>query len=268
MVTGVEQSLTARLADTLMELTENQLRMVASVVQALGVPVEFYQESNSDLVDDQFAEIVSNFLALHHALHEESFSKRPFEYLLKQCLIAQGHQARLNPSPGDSTFDVEGAGFRWSLKTEAALGISKAQVKVEKLMEARWVRECQAPEECAKEVRTRLPRHMDGYDRILVLRAFSQADSTIYKLEEIPKGLLVETLSAASPGMFEKKGKAKSFGADFYWHNESTKAFRILLDSSVEKIRLWFSTKHCIHHGTWVVPKADGQTLQLYTNRS
>ncbi|MBP2477723.1 hypothetical protein JOF53_006595 [Crossiella equi] len=264
-------SLHANLVAGLAGLTENQLQMVSSVVRALHTPVEFLAEPASDLVDSRFAEIVSNFLVLHHSLHEEAFSKRPFEYLLKQCLIAQGHSAELNPTPGESSYDVHGGDYRWSLKTEAAQGISTKQVKIEKFMEARWVRDCPSNVECAAGVRERIPAHMNGYDRILILRAFTRPDSTIYKLEEIPKQLLIDCFSNATPEMFEKKASAKgkkaalSFGADFFHQGRSSKAFRILLDSSVEKIRLWYQVEHCVHHGTWVVPRSSTESLQLYT---
>ncbi len=248
--------------------------MVASVVRALRIPVEFLQENKSDLVDSRFAEVVANFLTLHHALHEEAFNKRPFEYLLKQCLNAQGHESRLNPTPGEFAYDVEGGGYRWSLKTEAAQGISAKQVKIEKFMEARWVRDCPDSESCAAAVRERLPQHMNGYDRILILRAFARSDDTVYRLEEIPKDFLVECFKSATTEMFERRSSSKgarsalSFGADFFRGGHSSKAFRILLDSSVEKVRLWYQVDHCIHHGTWVVPRAGAGNLQLYTRVS
>jgi hypothetical protein len=252
----------------LRKLTSNQLRMVSSVVQSLQIPIEYTAAASSDLVDSQFAEVISNFLVLHHALHEEALNKKPFEYVLKQCLLAQGNDARLNPAPGESAYDVEGKGIRWSLKTEAAKGISPATVKIEKFMEARWVREATTPELCSAQVRTKIPSHMQGYDRILVLRAFQRIDGMVYQLEEIPKSRLMECFLTATPALFERKGKSPSFGADFYLNDSTLRVFRVLLDSSVEKIRLWYSYQHCIHHGTWRVPMKISGAMQLYTSMS
>ncbi|WDZ84539.1 hypothetical protein [Micromonospora cathayae] len=247
-------------------LTENQHRMVASVVRALRTPTEFIANSSSDLVDDPFIETMANFLVLHHALHEEPLSKKPFEYVFRQCLLAQGKSAELNSTPGASPHDVRGGGYNWSLKTEAAKGISPQQVKIEKLMEARWIRECLTPEDCANAVRQRVPHHLAGYDRILVLRAFSKMSETIYKLIEVPTRALADRLSQAVPEMFSKTKGSPSFGADFYDSNSGARVFRILLDSSVEKIRLSHSAEWCTHHGTWIIPKDQELSLDYQTS--
>jgi hypothetical protein len=238
-------------------LPHSRLRMIASVVRALKTPADVEIGRETDIVDARFAETMANLLVLHHALHEEPLSKKRFEYVFRQCLIEQGHEASLNEAPGTLTYDVIGAGRRWSLKTEAARGISRQQVKIEKLMEARWIRECATAEDCAREVRDRLPGHMRGYDRILVLRAFVETDATEYTLEEVPINVLQKCFAEAKPDMFERRKKSPSFGADFYEPGETTRAFRMLLDSSVEKVRIWFDLARCLHHGRWVIPRID-----------
>jgi type II restriction enzyme len=237
------------------KLTQNQMSILTGVAQALAVPVTVIPSDKSDLVDEVFAETMGNLLTLHHALHEEALSKRPFEYVLKQCLLAQGLDAYLNPTPGESSYDVAASGVRWSLKTEAAKGISPRQVKIEKFMEARWARECLTPEACF-EALERIVNHMDGYDRILVLRAFIRRPDVVYRLEEVPKDRVLEALQSARPSMFGKRGRAKSYGADFPVSHSLSKPrmFRLLLDSSVEKVRLWYDVKHCVHHGEWRIP--------------
>jgi len=204
---------------------------------------------------------MSNLLTVHHALHEEPLSKKSFEYLFKQCLGAAGISARLNPNPGDAAWDVEGADIRWSLKTEAAKGISRRIIKIEKLMEARWVREATTPESCAEAVRTLLPRHMGDYQRIVVLRAFSTVDGFSYSLEEIPTALLLDKFSEVKASDIAKNGKAKSYGADFF-DNDGQKIFRLLLDSSVEKVRLWFQADYSVNHGSWRIQVGDVQEAQ------
>ncbi|MFG1607439.1 hypothetical protein [Actinoplanes sp. NPDC049265] len=254
------------LRDALMQgvdgLTENQLKIVRSVVDALKVPIAFESGHHSDFVDATFAEMMSNFLVLHHALHEEALSKKPFEYVFKQCLIAQGHDAQLNITPGAYPYDVIGAGTKWSLKTEAAAGISVNQIKIEKLMEARWIRECVTPEACATDVREKLPRHLAGYDRIVVMRAFMRPEAVIYRLQEIPVRILVDLFENASPAEFSKTGKSPSFGANFTYPGHQGRTFRILLDSSVEKVRLWYQTSRAIDHGSWMIPRNQELTIK------
>jgi type II restriction enzyme len=243
-------------------LPDSRLRMIASLVNALKTPAQFTAGVGSDVVDERFAEVMTNLLVLHHALHEELLSKKRFEHVFKQCLIAQGHDAQLNATPGALTYDVTGGGRRWSLKTEAAKGISATQVKIEKLMEARWIRECATAEACAAEVRKRLAHHMDGYDRILVLRAFVRPATFEYRLEEIPTEVLRRCFAEATPQIFVKKRDSPSFGADFFMEGHRTRAFRMLLDSSVEKVRIWFQVDHCIRHGAWVVPRIDSGVVR------
>lgn len=253
-----------RLVPLLKQLTPTQLVLLESMARAMLVPVDTSIRDDSDIASPLFVEAMSNILSLHHALHEEPLNKKAFEYMLKQCFLAVGQDAELNSAPGDEAWDIRAAGQRWSLKTEAALGISPTQIKVEKLMEARWVREAGTPQECAEGVAERLPQHMTHYDRILVLRAFKARSGYEYHMEEIPLGFLVSALQQAEPHQFAKTGRSISFGADFL-APDGTRAFRILLDSSVEKIRLWYTTSHARHHGTWFVHVDATQGVQTKT---
>lgn len=240
------------LTDALARLTPSQLTLIESMARAMQVPVDIGGTRSSDIVDDAFAETMANLLTIHHATHEEPLNKKSFEYLFKSCLLAQGLDAGLNPNPGNENWDVRGGEQKWSLKTEAAVGISRNQIKVEKLMEARWVREALTPTDCAYGVSTRVASHLHDYGRIVVLRAFKMADGYEYLLQEIPKASLAEHLKAARPENFSKNGKSISFGADFKDDN-GHRLFRVLLDSSVEKVRLWFSADAAVLHGRWRV---------------
>lgn len=230
------------------------------MAEALTVPADIMRH-DSDLVDDAFAETLANSLLLHHAIHEEPLNKESFEYVMKGCAQASGQTAELNPGRGTATWDIKIDGVRWSLKTEAARGISPGTVKIEKLMEARWIRECSNPAKCAAAVQSHVPAHMAGYDRILVLRAFRRESGGIrYDLVEPPVTVIMDQLSVVSPSVFTKEGAKESYGASIDDVNGS-RIFRILLDSSVEKIRIWFSVAHCRMHGSWTVKSADIQQL-------
>lgn len=256
----LESSLRDDLDRGLETLSPEKLKLVLSVVKALNAPVAFTPGHRSDVVNEAFVAAMSDSLVLHHSLHEEALNKKPFEYVFRKCLLAQGNvDARLNQSPGAFSFDVFGAGQRWSLKTEAAKGISRARIKVEKLMEARWIRGSTA-EECAAQVRDRLPHHLSGYDRILIMRAFFESSAVVYRLEEIPISVLRECFLAATGDMFlptdVKPPKTPSYGANFVHPRYPGKEFRVLLDASVEKVRLSFPVELATNHGTWTLSNA------------
>lgn len=241
-------------------LTPRRRALLLRMAEALTAPAAV-ERHDSDLVDDAFSDTLANSLLLHHAIHEEPLNKESFEYVMKGCAEAGGHFAELNPGRGTGTWDVRVDDQRWSLKTEAARGISPNTVKIEKLMEARWVRECSNPAKCAAAVRAQIPAHMDGYDRILVLRAFRLAGGAMrYDLVEPPKHLLLERLSTVPAAIFTKEGAKESYGANVD-DEEGGRIFRILLDSSVEKIRIWFNVEWCRPHGSWTVQSADIQRL-------
>jgi hypothetical protein len=252
----------AEFTGVLGQLTPLRRALLLRMAEALTAPAAV-DRYDSDLVDDAFSDTLANSLLLHHAIHEEPLNKESFEYVVKGCAEAGGHSAQLNPGRGTATWDIRVDDQRWSLKTEAARGISPRIVKIEKLMEARWVRECSNPAKCATAVRAHIPAHMDGYDRILVLRAFRLAGGAMrYDLVEPPKDLVLERLSAVPASIFTKDGSKESYGADVgNDDDDGRRIFRILLDSSVEKIRIWFNLEWCRPHGSWTVQSADIQQL-------
>ena len=247
-------------ASVLARLTPRRRALLLRMAEALTVPADVVRY-DSDLVDDAFAETLANSLLLHHAIHEEPLNKESFEYVMKGCAQASGKVAELNPGRGTATWDLRIDGAGWSLKTEAARGISPGTVKIEKLMEARWIRECSNPAKCAAAVRNHVPAHMAGYDRILVLRAFRLNGGGIrYDLVEPPVAAIMDELSVVSSSVFTKEGAKESYGASID-DVDGSRIFRILLDSSVEKIRIWFNVAHCRMHGSWTVKSADIQQL-------
>lgn len=250
--TGDRPAGIANLVNAAARLTPSQQRLLLRMADALAVPV-VVELGSSDLVDGAFAEVLANFLLLHHAIHDEPLNKAAFEYVLGGCAEATGHIAEQNIRRGTATWDVKIDNTRWSLKTEAALRMSPGKVRIEKLMEARWIRECTNPAKCAQAVRREIPAHMSGYDRIIMLRAFRRPERAVrYELVEPPKQEIDRHLRNATSDSFTKEGAKESYGADFF-DSDGEKLFRILLDSSVEKVRLWFSTVKCVRHGAWTV---------------
>jgi hypothetical protein len=69
-----------------------------------------------------------------------------------------------------------------------------------------------------------------------------------YDLVEPPVTVILEKLSAVSPSLFTKAGAMRSYGASID-DADGSRIFRILLDSSAEKIRIWFDAARCRMHG-------------------
>ncbi|WP_328311637.1 hypothetical protein OG432_16195 [Streptomyces sp. NBC_00442] len=261
-----------RIISRLDGLEARQLAAVESVVRNMHRKVDFRPGNTTELVGDAFREEMALFLVAHHALHERALNKENFEYIFKQCLIASGDaDARLNPNQKQAKFDVEGGGYTWSLKTETGDSMSKNQVKVEKFTEALWIRDSLTAEDCARNVRELVIPRLSDYERIVVLRASRAGAFITYSLEEIPWMLLSSSLvSQTRPEIFSKaqRGKkvAKSFGADYLGADGGTRQFRMLLDTSVEKVRIWFALRECVHHGYWTLPgSAATDVLQFST---
>jgi hypothetical protein len=249
-----------RIVAGLENLEARQLAAVESVVRNMHRKITFQPGSARDLVSDAFRDEMSLFLVVHHALHERALNKENFEYVFKQCLIASGDKtARLNPNQKQAKFDVAGAGQRWSLKTESGDSMSRNMVKVEKLAEALWIRSSPTAEDCAQNVLEKVAPRLHDYDRIIVLRASRNGRMITYSIEEIPWDSLYDALmNHTRPDIFSKAvrgGKeAKSFGADYPKEGDQTRLFRMLLDTSVEKVRIWYALEECLHHGYWTLP--------------
>ncbi|WP_405887155.1 hypothetical protein OG739_24765 [Streptomyces longwoodensis] len=254
------QQIRNRIVAGLGDLEARQLAAVESVVRNMHRRIHFRPGSATDLVDSNFRDEMSLFLVVHHALHERALNKENFEYVFKQCLIASGDSAaRLNPNQKQAKFDVEGAGQRWSLKTESGDSMSRNTVKVEKLTEALWIRSSPTAEDCAQNVLQKVAPRLHDYDRIIVLRAYRNRGLITYSLEEIPwNSLYTALMNYTQPEIFSKAvrgGKeAKSFGADYPKEGSQARLFRMLLDTSVEKVRIWYALEECLHHGYWTLP--------------
>lgn len=139
------------------------------------------------------------------------------------------------------------------MKTEAHADIKQDKIHISKLMEGRWIRDYKRPEEYARETKKRIGGHLRRYERILVLRAFDESGLAVrYELVEIPCDLLlrIEELEARD---FFHRGKPSS-GANVPC-KDGTKAFRINLDKSVEKVTISGLRKDlCQCHASWTIP--------------
>jgi Type II site-specific deoxyribonuclease len=242
----------------LRNMSHPRLVLLHRMVSAMTREIEQSVEVQDPLFSVEFAEAVGDQLLLHHATHEEPVNKKTFEYVFRNAAEASGHAARVNTNTTDASEDVRVDDVKFSLKTEAAKRQSKAGIYIQKLMEARWIRDCDTPVELAATASRAIPEHLDRYERIVLLRGRREADSVLYTLVEIPKRvlMLVATLTADS---FELKNKFGSSGANVFEGGD--RIFRLYLDGSVEKVRVFnLRLDRCIVRMRWRVPLAAVQS--------
>jgi hypothetical protein len=217
--------------------------------------------ADSDIATHDFEVAFSNQLLIHHATTDEPLNKKSFEYLLRNAFEADGRRATINPKTG--TWDVKVDGIPLSCKTQAGRGIS-SRIEIQKLMEAKWIRDCRTSEEHVRQAIPLLTHHLGHYKRILMLRAFRVSDEMYrYRLIEVPMEL-IRLLLAITPETVirnkeTKKTKDPSWGAyiPYSWDGKPVKGkgFRMLFDRSVEKVRVYSLPEgHCRFHGEWQIP--------------
>lgn len=238
-----------------------QVALLADMARALTGDVEEEISPDSDLLSEGFAGNFSNRLRIYHATNAEKFNKKAFEYAFVAAARYVGGRAIILPNAVAPDADVEVDRHRYSLKTEAARNLSRTAIHVSKFSEARWIRDCRSPEDFAREATRRIPEHLRRYERIFTLRAFDVLAEPLgwdlpvvrYELWEVPRDLLMR-VEDLRPEDFAPRSAAGSSRADVMME-DGTRAFRLTLDGSVEKVTLaGIRTDLCRFHGAWTVP--------------
>jgi type II restriction enzyme len=175
---------------------------------------------------------------------------------LKAPSIAAGRTAKIVSSQTNPGADVIVDSEAFSLKTEAAKSIKEDSLTISKLMEARWIRDCNTQKDFSEQVTSKVLGHLREYQRILCLRSFERSEKQVeYELVEIPVELL-ELVGQLSPADFSEK--TRGGGSSAWVKRGGSRAFRIALDGSVEKVSVSGLNKSlCIVHGTWLIPTLD-----------
>lgn len=234
------------------QLHPAQVSLLLEMAKGMTAKIEERINPQSDILVPAFSINFSNRLRIHHATSEAKFSKKPFEYAFAAASKAAGRKALITSSQTSPGADVTVDDKPFSLKTEAAGGISAQRVKISKLMEARWIRDCLNEEDFAQAVRTRVTDHLGRYERILILRAFSVGNMVRYDLVEIPREILLEVANVTARDFSPKTPAGGSSAAIMY---KGEFAFRLVLDGSVEKVIVTnLDIGLCITHGSWIVP--------------
>lgn len=233
---------------SLRTLSPIQLDVITSII------AKFSEEQAGEHLLDHFLdkaafEYFSTRLAAHHASSSVQLKKENFEHILEQSFLRTGHAAKLSDNMVHRGADLEVDGRRYSLKTEAPKKLNRKAITISKLMEARWIRDLTGPGDVPDQVSEKIVRHLDEYDQIFMLRSYGDDERVRYDLHEIPKSLLakVEDLTADDFGQLTKAG-----GTSANVLIDGTKAFRLVLDGSVEKVTIsGLKVEHCPLHAWW-----------------
>ncbi|MEU0210461.1 hypothetical protein [Streptomyces canus] len=234
-------------------LDDAQLEMLGEMAEALRQPCEVRVDPSSDLANGEFSDYFLNRLKIHHATSEEKFKKASFEYAFIAAARYSGLSAAKTKSQTFQGADAMVDGVRWSLKTEASAKISMSTIVISKFSEARWIRDCETPGDFARECVPRFLRHLDEYDRIATLRAFSVGRELVhYELIEIPKSLLA---CVANLREEDFTPRTRNGGSSALVRDARGIAFKVVLDGSVEKVTLSrLPVQRCLFHASWTVP--------------
>jgi len=116
-------------------------------------------------------------------------------------------------------------------------------------MEARWIRDLDSHADAPEQVRQRVLSHLEEYERIFILRSYGDDQRVHYDLREIPKDVLAMVAHLASDD-FGTLTNAGGTGANVTMNGR--KAFRLVLDGSVEKVTIsGLDVELCPLHAWW-----------------
>ena len=252
---SVEQ-IAARIAGRLGSLDRPQLALLFRFLGAMQRKLSTDVVSGSDLATPLFVAAVGHYLSLHHATQTAPLNKKGFEFLFQFASDASGKKAAINRNTTDASADVVVDGVGFSLKTQADKAVKKHTLYIQKLMEARWIRELSTCQDFRDKGLRHILDHLKRYQRILVLKAYPRKAGTIkYELVEVKKSVF-DLLSNLTLSDFPGKN---SFGTcSVPIHDSTGVAFRLVFDGSVEKIRIFnLRARNCVLHAEWTVHVPD-----------
>jgi type II restriction enzyme len=232
----------------LRSLSPIQVEVLTSIIEKFAEG-QSSEHLRKDFLDEDAFEYFSTRLAAHHASSGVPLKKENFEHILEQSFKRAGHDAKRTDNMVHRGADLEVDRHYFSLKTEAARGLNPKSITISKLMEARWIRDLNGPEDAPGQVRERVLSHLQEYERIFMLRSYGDEMRVRYDLREIPKDVLaaVANLEAKDFGKITNAG-----GTSANVNINGRKAFRLVLDGSVEKITIsGLDVDFCPLHAWW-----------------
>lgn len=236
------------LSKQLEKLTDSQLEWISAFVRQFGLPAHFHRDPTSGLVSDRVLNGLGDLLRIHHAMSRQALTKAPFEYAFEKALSRAGLDALLTASATHPGHDITIAGTRVSLKTEEASGIREHMLHVSK-----WMEMGKGDWDPANVQFPLFFSHLNGYERVLVLRCLQRAENRYwYELVEIPKLLLLEARSEnVRPAERTRQVTTPHYCEVF--DESGKKKFSLYFDAGTErKLQIKDLRKDlCSVHATW-----------------
>lgn len=246
-----------KIISLLEKLSDSQLELLERIGAALVLPVNCVRNPSSDIVTGRISGELGDILKMHHVLSEEPFTKDKFEYALEQVLNRDGKSAKLAPK-GNPGHDITVENEKWSLKTQADANIKFDALYISKFKElghGPW-----RDESDLIGLRKQFLDHMQGYDRILILRGFrpGKMPSTnhwFYELVEIPKVLFEKAAHGKLSMQHDSKQDPKP-GYCRVLDEDGHQEFCLYFDGGSErKLQIKEILKRlCTVHATWTLP--------------
>jgi Type II site-specific deoxyribonuclease len=204
-----------RLIKAIPDLSNYRLELVDRIVSVFSQPWDLSCDSESDIISKVSLVDFGDVLRLHHSFSREPFSKDKFEFALEAVINATGKKAILAPR-GTRGYDIEIAGDKVSLKTEAAAAIRQNSLHISKFMELGGGQWGDNPNDL-NGLSQQFLDNLAGIERILVLRALKKGTPDyLYELVEIPKALL----ELAKQGRFEMRVESRQYPKPGYCYVE------------------------------------------------
>lgn len=239
-----------RLLAAIPKLTNYRLQLVEKIVGIFQQPKEFHRNPRSPLISQGVLEDFGDVLRRHHSFSREPFSKDKFEYALEHVLLGSGIPAQMAPR-GTRGFDIEIAGEKYSLKTEAAKSIREGTIHISKFMELGGGTWGSDPKDLIG-LRQQFLTNLNGVKRILILRALKKGEPVYkYELVEIPKNLLSKAIKGRLEMMTQSSQNPKP--GYCYVEEKGEGLFNLYFDGGGErKLQIKGLKKaRCEVHATW-----------------
>lgn len=244
----------ARLVTALHTSSDGALDWIERALGALSCHCERWRDSRSDLINDRMLVDLGDVLRLHHVTSAEPFTKDRFEYAIERLGPIVGLPAKRAPR-GNPGHDLTLGDERFSLKTQADVGIKVHKIHISKYMELGkgiWTDE---PTHLIG-LRAQFFAHTERYDRIIILRFLrDRPESFHYELVEIPKTLLLLAKNSKPEMMMDSKQMPRP-GRCRVTDDEGP-AFELYFDGGTER-KLQIKHLHkdrCLVHAEWIFPK-------------
>lgn len=238
--------------ESLESLSQYQVDLLASQVEQLVKAYILIERlEGSDFVTECVLESFGDTLRIHHSSSIEALSKDRFEFGLRGSLISCEIDAELAPR-GNPGHDMDVAGIRISLKTQANRDIKVNRIWISKFMELGRGEWTDSVDDLVG-LRDQFFEHMKAYERIFILRCLSRRPSKWhYELVEIPLELL-RTASSGKLRIMDDSPQSPKPGYCDVVDADGEPAFQLYFDGGTER-KLQIKNLHkrnCIVHAQW-----------------